>query len=233
MKAGSPMSPDRGVLIRALLAGLVLAVLAGPPRPAHGQASMVSPLAGASLAPGPGGGAGAALAGPTAVRVGAPAAAGDGPPGGGAAGSGAAGGSAISVSTAEVANLVRAAQGRATVVILYGTNCPRSHAMFPGFTALAARHAPRNVRFLTFAADQRAQDVPPFLAEFGAPFTPYHITRRVPGELSRDLGPLGLHVEGVWNMPHVAVLDGSGRVVGEWDGATNLRAIDAALSSLR
>jgi hypothetical protein len=35
-----------------------------------------------------------------------------------------------------------------------------------------------------------------------------------------------------FNMPHVAVIDASGQVVGEWDGTTNLRAIDAALSSL-
>jgi hypothetical protein len=105
--------------------------------------------------------------------------------------------------------------------------------MFPGFAALAVRHAPRNVAFLAFAADRVAQDVPGFLARYNAPFEPVHIkSRAAAGEMAGAMATIGMQVPDPWNMPHVAVIDASGQVVGEWDGTTNLRAIDAALSSL-
>jgi len=34
-----------------------------------------------------------------------------------------------------------------------------------------------------------------------------------------------------WNLPYVATLDPQGSVVAQWDGATILAAIDAALQS--
>jgi hypothetical protein len=207
--------------MRAIL-GLALAVIAVGPTPANGQASMATARAAASLVPGApsAGGASAGLTvGGSAVRVGETGPTAHANPGG----------SVASITAAEAAGLVRSQQGRATVVILYGTNCPRSQAMFPGFVALAAHHASRNVAFVAFAADQGPRDVPPFLARYGAPFQAYHISRWAPGEMSRDMATIGLQIPPSWNLPHVAVLDGSGRVVGEWDGAGDLRAIHEAL----
>jgi hypothetical protein len=214
------MSHDHFLPRRVLLGfGLVLGVGTGVPFTAHGQASVVSALAGVSLVPGTGTGlAGAGLA----VRVGETAPAGGRDAEGGV----------TSLTGAEAAAMVQRERGRATAVILYGTNCPRSQAMFPGLVALAARHAGRNPSFLAFATDRRAQDVPPFLAHFGAPFQPYYIKPRQAGEMGRDMATIGLHLPSPWNLPHIAVLDANGQVVGEWDGATDLNAIDAALSSV-
>ncbi len=142
-----------------------------------------------------------------------------------------AGGSVASISAFDAA-AIAGRQGRPTVLILYGTGCPRSHAMFPGFAALAERHASRNVAFLAFATDRVAQDVPGFLSRYHAPFEPVHVQRWAPGQMAVAMATIGLQLPTPWNLPHVAVIDASGRIVGEWDGATNLRAIDAALSSL-
>jgi hypothetical protein len=199
--------------------GLVLTLLAGMPLEGHGQASMASALAGASLVP--------ALGGERGASVGVAAGGASGWRGGPTAGGG-----TTSFTTAEAADFVRSQLGGGAVVILYGTNCPRSQAMFPGFVALATRHAGRQVAFLAFAVDRQAQDVAPFLARYGAPFQPFYIKRWPPGQMSRDMATLGLQIPTRWSMPHVAVLDASGRVIAEWDAATDLGAIDAALSSL-
>lgn len=231
MKPGSLMSRDQPLLRTALPSlGVALTVLAAIPYVAHAQASRVSALAAASLVPGTGAAVPAGVpAGGMAVRVGET----EAPAGLTTEAGVTAEGGVTSLTTAEVADMVRRQQGRPTVVILYGTNCPRSEAMFPGFTALAERHAAGNVAFLAFAADQPARQVPPFLAQFGAPFQPLHIKPRPPGQIGRDMATIGLQLGSTWNMPHVAVLDASGQVVGEWDAATDLRAIDAAVSSVR
>ncbi len=190
---------------------------------AHAQAYTSSALAGAALVSDWRSSAGAgAVPQVTGQRAGVPS----------PRSSSSAGGSVTSLSTLEAAALVGSQRGRPTVVILYGTGCPRSEAMFPGFAALAARHTPRNVAFLAFAVDRVAQDVPGFLARYNAPFAPAHIGRRAAGEMAGAMATIGMQLPDEWNMPHVAVIDASGQVVGEWDGTTNLRAIDAALTAL-
>jgi hypothetical protein len=208
----------RNVLRIALLSLAVAAVNA------HAQALTSSALAGAALVTDWRSSAAAgAVPHVTGERAGAPA----------PRGSSSAGGSVASLSTLEAAALVGSRRGQPAVVILYGTGCPRSEAMFPGFTALAARHAPRNVAFLAFAVDRVAEDVPGFLARYNAPFEPIYVKpRAAAGEMAGAMATIGMQLPEPFNMPHVAVIDASGQVVGEWDGTTNLRAIDAALSSL-
>lgn len=207
----------------ALRLGLVLGALTGLAAGAQGQASTVSALAGTSLVPaGPAGGAPTGFV--PAVRVGEAAAA---PDGGGPVASG-----VTSLTPAEAAAMMRSQPGRGTMVIFYGTACSRSKGMFPGFTALAARHAGRDVSFLAFAVREEAQDVPPFLAEYGAPFQPYFVKRGSRAQFGQDMDASGLRLPQDFNLPHVAVFDGSGNVVGQWDAATDLRAMDATLAAL-
>ena len=199
--------------------GLAIIMLAAGVASAQAQVHTSSALAGAALvaADQSGGAAGAV------TQV--------GPKRAGEASSNA-GGDVASFSPFEAAALVGSQRGRPTVVILYGTGCPRSQGMFPGFAALAERHAARDVSFLAFASDRVAEDVPGFLAQYGAPFAPAHIKRRGQGQMAAAMATIGLQLPDPWNMPHVAVIDASGQVVGEWDAATDLRAIDAALRSL-
>src|SRR6266480_6965793 len=85
------------------------------------------------------------------------------------------------VNASEAARYLRGKKGRVTLAILYGTRCPRSKAMFPGFGALS---------------------------------------------------PLGFGLtRAPWDRPYVAVLDPQGSVVAQWNAATNLAAIDAAIQS--
>ncbi len=202
--------------------GLVLFTLAAGVASAQAQVHTSSALAGAALvAADRSGGAVGAVGAATQV----------GPKRAGEASSNAGGGVA-SFSPFEAAALVGSQRGRPTVVILYGTGCPRSQVMFPGFAALADRHAARDVSFLAFASDRVAEDVPGFLAQYGASFAPAHIKRRGQGQMAAAMATIGLQLPAPWNLPHVAVIDASGQVVGEWDAATDLRAIDAALRSL-
>src|SRR5207237_749725 len=73
--------------------------------------------------------------------------------------------------------------------------------------------------------------VPGFLARYHAPFDPLYVKPWQPGALFDALIPLGFHIPTPWNLPYVAVLDSQGSVVAEWDGATNLAAVDAAIQS--
>ena len=203
--------------------GLALFTLAAGVASAQAQVHTSSALAGAALvAADRSGGAVGAVGAATQV----------GPKRAGQASSNA-GGDVASFSPFEAAALVGSQRGRPTVVILYGTGCPRSPRDVSGFAALAERHAARDVSFLAFASDRVAEDVPGFLAQYGgAPFAPAHIKRWGPGQMAAAMATIGLQLPQPWNMPHVAVIDASGQVVGEWDAATDLRAIDATLRSL-
>jgi thiol-disulfide isomerase/thioredoxin len=210
---------------RSLLVGLGIAsfswvALLGVPAPAWGQVLSVSALASASIATADGGvrlvtgsGQGPERIQPTGLTTGS---------------SGTA-----SLTPTQAADLIRSHQSRSTVVILYGTHCPRSRAMFPGFVALSQRHAGRNVSFLAIAADGHAREVPPFLARYRASFQAIHMKTCKGCGTPRAMAPAGIHLSQTWNMPHVAVLDPTGRVVGEWDAATDLVAIDEAIQSIR
>jgi hypothetical protein len=213
------MSNDSRPPLRALLRfGVIVGMVAGASSTLHGQASTVSALAGVSLVSGAGGGTGArAIIGYTSTATSASRTA------------SAPVGSVTSLTGAEAAALVQSQGGRSRVVVLYGTECPRSKWMFPRLASLAERHADRDVAFLTFSTKETPEDVTPFLTEAKAPFQPYYIE---PGSVGPEFQSLGIHLPDVFNLPYIAVLDPSGRVVGEWDGATDIKAINAALSSV-
>ena len=137
------------------------------------------------------------------------------------------------VNTYEAAHHMRGNKGRVTLAILYGTRCPRSQAMFPGFVALAHHYEGQAFDVAAFSMDEPEDKdaVPGFLARYHAPFDPLYVKPWQPGALFDALIPLGFHIPTPWNLPYVAVLDSQGSVVAEWDGATNLAAVDAAIQS--
>lgn len=129
----------------------------------------------------------------------------------------------------EAANPIRMSTGRLTVVILYGQNCPRSQAMFPGFVQLANLHAGDDVRFATFAMDRTANEVPEFLSRYQAPFDPFFIRRPHGAALAGALASFGFRLHPGWQYPYIAVLGRDGRAVGQWEAATNLQVVENAI----
>ena len=140
----------------------------------------------------------------------------------------------LAVSSDEAAQYLKGKKGRVTLAILYGTRCPRSRAMFPGFVALARHYQGQGFDVAAFSTDDDEDkgDIPDFLARYEAPFDPLYIKPWQPGELSGALSPLGFHLtRAPWDRPYVAVLDPHGDVVAQWNAATDLAAIDAAIQS--
>jgi hypothetical protein len=140
----------------------------------------------------------------------------------------------LAVSSYEAAQYLKGKKGRVTLAILYGTRCPRSRAMFPGFVALARHYQGQQFDVAAFSTDddEDKDGIPGFLARYEAPFDPLYIKPWQPGELSGALSPLGFHLtRAPWDRPYVAVLDPHGDVVAQWNAATNLAAIDAAIQS--
>ena len=140
----------------------------------------------------------------------------------------------VAVSSYEAAQYLKGKKGRVTLAILYGTRCPRSRAMFPGFVALARHYHGQQLEVAAFSTDddEDKDGIPGFLARYEAPFDPLYIKPWQPGELSGALSPLGFNItRAPWDRPYVAVLDPQGNVVAQWNAATNLAAIDAAIQS--
>jgi hypothetical protein len=128
----------------------------------------------------------------------------------------------------QIAQYLRGTKGQVSVTILYGPHCPRSEGMFPGFVALREAHQDEPVQVTAIATDD-PEDVRGFLSRFGAPFAPLFAVRGRPGDLSRALEEFGISLPSPFNLPYVAVLDPEGKAVGQWDAATNLASIDAAV----
>lgn len=110
--------------------------------------------------------------------------------------------------------------------------------MFPAFVALAARYRDQPVHIAALALDNYPEDVPGFLARYGAPFDSLSIRKGRVGELSGTLAPLGFFggpgavdpsVGVTISMPYVAVLDRQGFVRAAWHAAMNIAAIDQAV----
>src|SRR6266700_5035347 len=99
----------------------------------------------------------------------------------------------LAVSSYEAAQYLKGKKGRVTLAILYGTRCPRSKAMFPGFVALARHYEGQPFAVAAFSTDDEEDKdgIPGFLARYEAPFDPLYIKPWQPGELSGALSPLG------------------------------------------
>src|SRR6187455_1817253 len=114
-----------------------------------------------------------------------------------------------------VAGEIRAAEGHPVVVLLYGSECSLSKAMFPGFVQAARDFEPRGVRFLVFNTDgvEYGDYAVDFLKRHRAGFPPMVVRDWAPGELSLAMKPLGIAVGKTWTRPLVAVFDRKGSVI--------------------
>ncbi|HEY2856361.1 MAG TPA: hypothetical protein VGJ18_26200 [Gemmatimonadaceae bacterium] len=126
---------------------------------------------------------------------------------------------------------IGATRGKPSVVLLYGTECPITQSMFGDFVALAKRHP--EVDFIAFATDEDlAGEVPGFLRQHGASFTPTYIREWQPGELTRAFAPLGIRIGRDWTRPLIAVRDADGRVVVQGEGVGDISPIESLLQKL-
>ena len=135
---------------------------------------------------------------------------------------------------AEPVRAQRAAEGHPVVVLLYGSECSLSKAMFPGFVQAAREFEPRGVRFLVFNTDgvEYGDYAVEFLKRHRAGFPPMVVRDWAPGELSRAMKPLGIAVGKTWTRPLVAVFDRKGSVIFQSQGETDLRPLRTALAKV-
>ena len=132
----------------------------------------------------------------------------------------------------QVAARVAQFRQRPSIVLLYGTTCPITRSMFAGFATLARRHPEIDV--LAFATDaENANDIPAFLKQNDATFSPLYIHEWPAGALTRAMAPLGITVGTTWTLPLLVVRDAAGRVVKQGDGMTDMAAVERTLAQLR
>ncbi len=129
---------------------------------------------------------------------------------------------------------IRAEEGHPVVVLLYGSECPLSKAMFPGFVRAAREYGPRGVKFLVFNTDgaQYGEYAGEFLRRHQAGFANMVVRDWAPGELDRAMKPLGIRVGSTWTRPLLAVLDREGRVIHQSQGQTDLRPLHSTLAKV-
>jgi hypothetical protein len=121
----------------------------------------------------------------------------------------------------------RAGSGRASLFVLYSTDCPRSRAAFPQVVQLLA--ASSQIEPLVFAVDSPRGEIQGFLASQRTTVGGELIEAWAPGELAQTLGELGINVGTTWTAPLIAVLGPNGKAIAQWQGATDLRPVQATL----
>ena len=133
-----------------------------------------------------------------------------------------------------IAGEIRAAEGHPVVILLYGSECPLSKAMFPGFVQAARDYEGRGVRFLVFNTDgvEYGAYAADFLQRHRAGFPPVVVRDWAPGELTLAMKPLGVKVGATWTRPLVAVFDRGGRVIFQSQGQTDVRPLRAAIETV-
>lgn len=129
----------------------------------------------------------------------------------------------------EAASRIQAS--RPSVVVLFSPGCPLSRAAFPELVTLARAHAGR-AEVLAFSTDAEWADVEHFLYANQAPFRAELLQEWQPGELSAAMGSVGIDVGAQWTKPLIAVVGADGKIVGQWQGITDLRPVEEALQGL-
>jgi thiol-disulfide isomerase/thioredoxin len=139
------------------------------------------------------------------------------------------------ITVEQAAARIRQHTGRPTVIVFYKTTCPISQAMFPSLVALARRQQVSGVSFLVFAVDSevRVNQIPRFLARYGAPFPPVFVQPWTPGTFSRTMATLGITAGATWTTPLVAVRASGGRIVTQGQGVRDVGGLDRALAAAR
>jgi len=136
------------------------------------------------------------------------------------------------VTVQEAAASIAATKGRPSIVIIYTTRCRLSPGMFTAFAEMAARHPEVDVH--AFGSDERyANEIPAFLREHGADFSPLYLRDWRKGELIAAMDPLGIEVKTLFATPLVAIRDKDGYVVMQGEGMTDVKRMEGVLERLR
>jgi hypothetical protein len=137
----------------------------------------------------------------------------------------------VTVTGEEAARLVRREAGRARLVLLYRTTSPESRRLLPGFIELAERVGGEGVAVLALALDRSPGAVGVYMAPLRPPFELVQVRAGRPGEVAAALRPTGIELSGRAGVPLTALIDGSGRLVGQWAGVEGVERAAAALAT--
>lgn len=122
------------------------------------------------------------------------------------------------------------ADGRNTVTIFYRTVCPNSAAMMPGIGRLASEYGDRlDFQAISLDPPPNAMDIPGFLRNHEARFTPYWLQWDWSNpDLRPILAAAGAKVSEDWVLPLIILRDGKGKVRA-WEGYSELEEFSEAL----
>lgn len=124
----------------------------------------------------------------------------------------------------------RVNQSGPALVIIFSTDCPLSQTAFPKFSRIADSLAP-GVEVLAFSTDSDQGIIDSFVARSGASFGVERLAPWRPGEMGSAMGSVGIRVGSTWVKPLMAVIGRDGRVLGQWQGLTDLRPLESLVRS--
>ena len=122
--------------------------------------------------------------------------------------------------------------GRPSILIIYGIHCSITTDMFTAFAEMAARHPDVDIHAIEDSQDH-VSEIPAFLREHGADFTPRYLYDGRRGQLRAVMAPLGIEVHTGFTLPLVAIRDRDGRVVLQGEAMTDVKRMEAELETLR
>jgi len=137
----------------------------------------------------------------------------------------------VTVTGEEAARLVRQEAGRMRLVLLYRTTSPESRRLLPGFIELAERAGGEGVAVLALALDRSPGSVGVYMAPLRLPFELVHVRAGEVEELAAALRATGIELSGRAGVPLTALIDGRGRLVGQWGGVEGVERAAAALAA--
>ena len=114
------------------------------------------------------------------------------------------------------------------LVIFFSTTCSRSRLAFPQFARLAER-LQEDLEVIAFATDSDQRVIDGFVARNGASFSVDRLEPWESGEMSYAMGRVGIEIGATWMKPLIAVLERDGRVLGQWQGLTDVRPVESVV----
>ena len=126
----------------------------------------------------------------------------------------------------EAAERIR--QAHPALVLFFSTESAQE--MFPHFVKLTQSPAADKVQVLAFATDQDASAVDTFLRVHQAGFEAPLVQPAKPGEWKAALSEVGIKVGKQLETPLLVVVGSGGEVLGQWQGASDMGPVEAALT---
>ena len=114
------------------------------------------------------------------------------------------------------------------LVIFFSTTCSRSRVAFPQLVRIADG-LQEELAVLAFATDSDPRAIDGFVARSGASFPVDRLEPWQSGEMGFAMGRVGIEIGQTWTMPLIAVFERDGRVLGQWQGLTDLRPVESVV----